>query len=365
MNNITTTSETLFPIYEYNFLMYLFVSIVSIFCSMAGVGGGGILTPIFFILGNYSLYYAIPLSMISIMGSSLSRYLILLPKKHTLNNNIPLIDYGILIQMIPFGAAGSYVGVYFNSLLNESQLKYIVIGLFSLISIKTYYKTYKIYKKESKLRNTTNTIYIDGICVPLENNITSELIETGNINIIKIISSILLYLTIFALFGIWKIFNKYWYIGFLQFIYSLSVGFVCILLNNKYKFSPNIESTYRKSSIFALTSFSVGTLSTMLGIGGGMIYSIVLLQMKVSPEIVMATNSVATLTGSIVSSIQYISDNRLYIQIGGFCFVISSLSGYVGLKCYKNFKKRCNKQSIIVFILSNLMVLAVILVSIK
>ena len=363
--NVTNT-DNLFPIYKNNFILYLMISLTSVFCSMAGVGGGGILTPLFFLVGNYSLHYAIPLSMISIMGSSLSRYLILLPKKHILNNNIPLIDYGILIQMIPFGAAGSYIGLYFNRLLNENELKYIIIGLFSLISIKTYIKTYKIYSKENKLRNTTNTIYIDGICVPLESSHNvSTLIETGKINIIKIVSGILIYLTIFALLGIWKIYNKNWYVGFIQFIYSLLVGYSCIMLNNKYKLSPNIESTYRKSSIFALTSFSVGTLSTMLGIGGGMIYSIVLLQMKVPPEIIMATNSVATLTGSIASSIQYISDNRLYIQIGGFCFVISLLSGYVGLKCYKNFKKRCNRQSVIVFILSNLMVLAVILVSIR
>ena len=59
---------------------------------MAGVGGGN-LTPLFYLVGSYNLHYAIPLSIISIMGNSLIRFFLLVNKKHILDNTIPLIDY--------------------------------------------------------------------------------------------------------------------------------------------------------------------------------------------------------------------------------------------------------------------------------
>ena len=125
MENITLidNNQNLFPISNNDFLLYFLVFIIGILSSMAGIGGGGVLTPLFYLLGNYSLHYAIPLSIISIMGNSLVRFFILLKQKHRLNDNLPLIDYGILIQMIPFDSAGSYLGLCFKRYYRRKYTK--------------------------------------------------------------------------------------------------------------------------------------------------------------------------------------------------------------------------------------------------
>ena len=366
MENITSGKEELFPIEGGEFLLYSLVFVIGVLSSMAGVGGGGILTPLFYLVGNYNLHYAIPLSIISIMGNSLIRLFLLVNKKHMLDNTIPLIDYGVLTQMIPFDSAGSYLGVFLNSIVEETTLKYLIIAFFSLITIKTFHKTYKVYKKEEKMKNEDNIVYIDGICVPLlRDNLNTEVIQTDRINIKMIILSIFLYLCGFAGLGVWKIYNKEWYVGFIQFLYCLCAGGVSIYINNVNKYSPNLKNNLKNSLIFATASFGVGTISTMMGIGGGMVFSVILLQLKLTPEIVMATNSVSTLTSSISSTLQYVSSNRLLIQIGGFSFLISCASAYIGLTSYQKFKKKFNRQSLIVLLLAILMVISVIMISLK
>ena len=52
MENNTNYESNFFPIYQSNFYMYLILCIVSIFCSIAGIGGGALLTPIFYLLGK-------------------------------------------------------------------------------------------------------------------------------------------------------------------------------------------------------------------------------------------------------------------------------------------------------------------------
>jgi len=368
MENITLidNNQNLFPISNNDFLLYFLVFIIGIFSSMAGIGGGGVLTPLFYLIGNYSLHYAIPLSIISIMGNSLVRFFILLKQKHRLNDNLPLIDYGILIQMIPFDSAGSYLGLCLNDIIEENILKYIIIGFFSIITLKTFHKTYKVYKQEQNLLLQDNIIYIDGLCVPLIQNINEgQVIETNVVKQKYFISGIFIYLCGFAGFSIWKIYNNEWYVGFIQFIYSMGVGGISIYINNKYTYSPNLKNSVKNSIVLATASLAVGTISTMMGIGGGMVFSVILLQMNLSPEIVMATNSVSTLTSSISSTLQYVSANRLFIQIGGFSFIISCASAYMGLSSYEKFKKKFNRQSIIVFILALLMVLSIVLISLK
>ena len=360
-----TTYTTLFPIYEKSFLLYTTIFIINILCSIAGIGGGSVLTPIFYLIGNYSLHNSIPLSVLCIMGNSIIRYKILFYKKH-INNLFPLIDYALLSIIIPFSALGSFLGRELNKLFSDNVLKYLIIVIFSLLTIKSIKKTYKIYKKEKiKVQNREN-VYIDGISITINTNQrVNNINNIYKINKLYFVFSIFIYLCIFSALTIIRIFNPSNIIYIIHVLFSLIIGIIAIIMNNKNRLSPNFILDVNKSFKLSIFAFLIGTLSTMIGIGGGAILSIVLLQMKLKPEIIMATNAPATLANSIISTMQYASDDRIMIQIGGFCFIISAIAGYIGISFYKKFKKKYNKQWIIVFMMSCLMFFSIILVSLK
>jgi uncharacterized membrane protein YfcA len=112
-------------------------------------------------------------------------------------------------------------------------------------------------------------------------------------------------------------------------------------------------------------SIIIGTLSTLLGLGGGIIFSVILLSMNIPPEVIMSTNSLLTCFNSMSSILQYILINKLLVDIGIFCFFCNSISAYIGLKTYTIFKKKYNRQSVIIGVLSLLMILSIILIVIK
>ena len=359
-----TTYTVLFPIYERSFLLYTTIFIINILCSIAGIGGGSVLTPIFYLIGNYSLHNSIPLSVLCIMGNSIIRYKILFDKKH-INNLFSLIDYALLSIVIPFSALGSFLGRELNKLFDDNVLKYLIIVIFSLLAIKSIKKTYKIYKKEKiKVENREN-VYIDGISITINANQRVNVNNIYKINKLYFFFSIFIYLCIFSALTIIRIFNPSNIIYIIHVLFSLIIGIIAIKINNKNRLSPNFILDVNKSFKLSIFAFLIGSLSTMIGIGGGAILSIVLLQMKLKPEIIMATNAPATLANSIISTMQYASDDRIMIQIGGFCFIISAMAGYIGISFYKKFKKKYNKQWIIVFMMSCLMIISIILVSLK
>lgn len=215
------------------------------------------------------------------------------------------------------------------------------------------------------MQNREN-VYIDGISITINTNQrVNNINNIYKINKLYFVFSIFIYLCIFSALTIIRIFNPSNIAYIIHVLFSLIIGIIAVIMNNKYHLSPNFLLDINKSFKLSIFAFLIGTLSTMIGIGGGAILSIVLLQMKLKPEIIMATNAPATLANSIISTLQYASDDRIIIQIGVFCFVISAIAGYIGISFYKKFKKKYNKQWIIVFMMSCLMVFSIILVSLK
>ena len=129
--------------------------------------------------------------------------------------------------------------------------------------------------------------------------------------------------------------------------------------------SQNLHKSKLNSIKLMFISIIIGTLSTLLGLGGGIIFSVILLSMNIPPEVIMSTNSLLTCFNSMSSILQYILINKLLVDIGIFCFFCNSISSYIGLKTYTIFKKKYNRQSIIIGVLSLLMILSIILILIK
>ncbi|ETP03064.1 hypothetical protein F441_19950 [Phytophthora nicotianae CJ01A1] len=142
--------KNLFTPFTYNDLL---TTLIAFSCTAlgagGGVGGGGLLVPMY-ILGGLNPKHAIPLSKVTIFGSAVAMYVVNCRGKHPLNRNRPLIDFGLVGLMEPTTLMGTVFGVMLNHIFPNWLILVLLVTLLSFITYKTFLKGKKIQEKESK-----------------------------------------------------------------------------------------------------------------------------------------------------------------------------------------------------------------------
>ncbi|POM62465.1 hypothetical protein PHPALM_28388 [Phytophthora palmivora] len=118
----------------------LLTTLVAFTCSAlgagGGVGGGGLLVPMY-ILAGLNPKHAIPLSKVTIFGSAVAM-------------NRPVIDFGLVGLMEPTTLVGTVFGVMLNHIFPNWLILVLLVTLLTFITYKTILKGNKIQDKESK-----------------------------------------------------------------------------------------------------------------------------------------------------------------------------------------------------------------------
>ncbi len=352
--------------------LFLSFSLVlfSIFSTIVGVGGGGVLLPLFLLAGNFGIYYAIPLTVITIAGNSLARVLVLFNKKHPKYVNRYLINYSNISLIVPFDGATAFIGFILNTV---SPPWLILVNIILILG----YIIYKILKKgfqQTVINTDGDYIYIDGISYP----ISRQTVEVDNIEIepesdigdnskkriIYWIYLIFIFFFILAFSLIRNLFKKcspfYWSFYSIQLIILIAIGFLCGYYHishqknnqeqiydgkqNNQDVEDIINWTKKQVSLFAFCSSLTGVISTYIGIGGGMLINPFLLYMGFSPEVSSATVSVTTFFSSLFSTFQYIGTDRILVYYSIYFFSLAFISSLIGIKIsnviIKKFKQR-------------------------
>ncbi|KAL4171130.1 hypothetical protein KRP22_009228 [Phytophthora ramorum] len=144
--------KNLFAPFMYNDLL---TTLIAFSCTAlgagGGIGGGGLLVPMY-IFAGLNPKHAIPLSKVTIFGSAVAMYVVNLRRKHPLNRNRPLIDFGLVGLMEPTTLIGTVFGVMLNHIFSNWLILVLLVTLLSFITYKTILKGNKIQEKESKLQ---------------------------------------------------------------------------------------------------------------------------------------------------------------------------------------------------------------------
>ena len=367
MNNITcynNTIESVFPIFPTQFLLYSILFTFGALSSAVGIGGGGLFIPVFLLLSDFNLKTIIPYVVISIFSNSLVRMFLLIPKNHIYNDNYKLIDYYIASQIMCFNAAGSYIGFYLNRIIEQYILKIVIFILLLTVGLKTLYKSYKMFHIFKKNKNKNNAIYIDGISIIIPK--IDDIVLNNNatkISLNKTKGMILLYQTIFNGFFLLRyLFNNNIIIIISQSLFSFCSGIYVSYLNYRYQPSINFKPTIHSIVLLSGSGLCIGILSTMLGIGGGMLLSPLLLSLKIDSNVVMATNSMTTFFSSLTSSLQYIIIGNMKPDFILLFISLSSISSKIGLSYSKKINKKCSSTWPLILMLGILIITASILI---
>lgn len=115
-----------------------------------GIGGGGILVPIYILVMGFSPKHGIPLSNVTVFGGAIANMVLNTQKRHPLADR-PLIDWDLILVMEPLTIAGALIGAFLNKILPEQLLTFMLVLLLSFTAYNSLKKAIKMYKTESRI----------------------------------------------------------------------------------------------------------------------------------------------------------------------------------------------------------------------
>jgi hypothetical protein len=140
----------LFPLTKNDYIGYGLAVAGLMVAAGGGIGGGGILVPIYILVMGFSPKHAIPLSNVTVLGGAVANTLLNTIKRHPLADR-PLVDWDLILVMEPLTIAGALMGAVLNKVLPETLLVILLVLLLSITAHKSLKQAVKMYKKETQL----------------------------------------------------------------------------------------------------------------------------------------------------------------------------------------------------------------------
>lgn len=104
--DVSAEHKDLFPLDDSDYWGIVLVSLGLVIAASGGIGGGGILVPLFILVFGFSPKHAIPLSNFTIVGSSITNMVLNIPKRHP-HADRPLVDWDLIMVMEPVTMIGA------------------------------------------------------------------------------------------------------------------------------------------------------------------------------------------------------------------------------------------------------------------
>ncbi len=146
-----TGHKSLVPLDASDFVGFSLAAIGLLVAAGGGIGGGGILVPIYTLVLHFKPKYAIPLANVSVFGGAVANVLLNLNKRHP-DADRPLVDWDLILIMEPLTIAGAIVGGILNKVLPEWLITILLVIVLSLTADRALRKGKSLYKKENEQR---------------------------------------------------------------------------------------------------------------------------------------------------------------------------------------------------------------------
>lgn len=144
----TEEHKDMFPFNWSDFWGFALATVGLLLAAGGGIGGGGILVPIYCLVLDFSPKHAIPLSNITVLGGALANTILNASKRHP-SADRPLIDWDMILVMEPLTIAGALMGALINKVLPELLLTVLLVLLLAITSQTTLAKAIQLYRKET------------------------------------------------------------------------------------------------------------------------------------------------------------------------------------------------------------------------
>jgi len=126
-----------------------FATLGLIIAASGGIGGGGILVPLFMLVLGFRPKHAIALSNFTILGGSIANTVLNVRKRHPQLDR-PLIDWDLILIMEPLTIFGAVFGSLMSKVLPNVVLTVSLVIILAFMGHRTLKKGLKMWSDESK-----------------------------------------------------------------------------------------------------------------------------------------------------------------------------------------------------------------------
>ena len=380
----------------------------SALATACGIGGGTIYCAFLLGIQHFQPSTGFPISNFLILTCGCASYITAAKDKYIHPNN-SFVDYDLAVIFSPSMLLGTKFGTIFNKTFSSLLLTIFLIILMCYSMNSTYKNMVKAQNREKKMdEDRRKEMFLNNNDdVPQET--VMQIIDTASSNdfsndrsaliqkikdednnpvpMDKIKFMLMLEVVVIidqiiegnskvpSLIGITKCSSIYWLVFIIYCCVSLffiKVAFDNIKARYAYKKSidPNTnddklkyleENTVR---IVLLTVFA-GIVSSMVGIGGGMITNPILLGMGLDPKATSSTSTFLIMTTALASSFIYLISGQLNISYAICMGIPCTLSAYYGSKEILNYINRTHKNTILLSIMLWFLIISMAVILVK
>eukprot|EP00747_Dinoflagellata_sp_TGD_P099081 gnl/TRDRNA2_/TRDRNA2_167633_c2_seq7.p1 gnl/TRDRNA2_/TRDRNA2_167633_c2~~gnl/TRDRNA2_/TRDRNA2_167633_c2_seq7.p1 ORF type:complete len:561 (+),score=75.79 gnl/TRDRNA2_/TRDRNA2_167633_c2_seq7:118-1800(+) len=289
------------------FFCAILIFFASLMAAAAGTGGGGMFVPLFILLTSMKTETAVPTSQCMILCGSCVNLMLFIGQRHPLVWDEAKIDYDCVVLLAPMLCLGVTLGV----LLHQMSPQWFLLGLLCITLGMALYRTGKKAIKEWRTESASAPAGGQVATNPTEDNSPKEdyfqnVRELCGQNAWQIIAIFIIWLALLAccFHGLPICTPQY-----AVFISVMSISLVALTLFFVYGPCPCLtrkEATFTDIIQLPVVAFLAGGLGGLLGIGGGMIMSPVLVEVGMHSEAVQATTAVFVFISSSLATIQFL-----------------------------------------------------------
>lgn len=135
--------KELFPLFGLEYAGLVCSFFLMVLSNAAGIGGGGLLIPLTIVFFGWDSKSATVMASFFNSIAAFLRFVINYKKRHPDTENKTLIDYDLVVILLPLGIFGTMIGVIFHSVLPD----FLIEILFTLFLL---YVTYSVLRKSIK-----------------------------------------------------------------------------------------------------------------------------------------------------------------------------------------------------------------------
>ncbi|KAG5496114.1 hypothetical protein JKF63_02415 [Porcisia hertigi] len=339
---------------------------------VAGVGGGGILVPMFCGLLEVSMQSAVGLSQSTICGQSALNMYLAVQKKHVDTSwDRPLINYQYLSLLLPLGLIGTLIGGILSKFCPDVLRLVLLFVVLSAVLYRTLGNMRKQYKQDtneqqmsveisdmseaSRLQSCsgsgeTQSSKVAGrdLSESRENTTVSLVLEQTSPPIVRPSQSqypqqeIAMNFASFFVLLLFNIFRTYSVCGgfmywlcvlvpllFLSVVFYFNRQYLCRLAESNPE-QVTFPWTQENSVTYPMVAVIAGAAAAMLGIGGGLVLGFVLYEVGLAPQEASATGGMATFFIAFSSALQLLVTSSLVVDRGIVLFIVGLCSTALG-----------------------------------
>jgi len=373
-----------------------------------GIGGGGILVPVYILVMQLSPKHGIPLSNITILGGSIANNYFNVFKRHPDPHvKRPMIDYDLVLLMEPPTIAGAVIGSILNKVLPEYVITTLLVLVLGATTIKTLGTGNKLWAKEQELKKSHGDSEEEVGCwelccgalidaaegdsdegKPLVSAETKEemserrglkeltpemeaiLLEDAQMFPLWKIGAITLCFVLVVVANIVKLqyancgTPTYWVLMMAPVVISLSMMFLVrnyLLNKGAVKAAAGADPVpgdvawdSNTTITYPIICTLAGLFAGMFGIGGGIVKGPLMLEMGIIPEVSAATAAYMILYTASSATVTYAAFDQVkwdYAMVLFPCGILFTAIGQIVINAYI---KRTNHASVIVFIIAGI-----------